>query len=220
MSIGLVARKCGMTRIFDANEGSSIPVTVILVEPNRVTQVKTIENDGYTAIQVTKGNKKPSRLTKPEIGHFAKASVEPGEGLWEFRGTPQEISKFSVGNELTVEVFKAGQTVDVSGTTKGRGFSGVIRRHNFSSQRATHGNSLSHNAPGSIGQNQSPGRVFKGKKMAGQYGNTRQTIQNLKVIRVDVERNLLLVQGAVPGAPGGDVIIRPAVKAKENKGGA
>jgi large subunit ribosomal protein L3 len=212
MSIGLVARKCGMTRIFDANEGSSIPVTVVLVEPNRVTQVKTLDTDGYTAIQVTKGNQKPSRLTKPIIGHYAKAEVVPGLGLWEFRLESTEITNYAVGNELTVALFEVGQMVDVTGVTKGRGFSGVIRRHNFSSQRATHGNSLSHNAPGSIGQNQSPGRVFKGKKMAGQYGNTRQTIQNLEIIRVDLERNVLLIKGAVPGAPGGDVIVRPAVK--------
>lgn len=220
MSMGLVARKCGMTRIFDANEGSSIPVTVVLVEQNRVTQLKTIENDGYTAIQVTKGSQKPSRLSKPQIGHFAKASVEPGRGLWEFRIEADEISKYTVGSEIPVTIFQAGQKVDVSGITKGHGFSGVIQRHNFSSQRASHGNSLSHNAPGSIGQNQSPGRVFKGKKMAGQFGNTKQTIQNLTIVRVDVERSLLLIQGAVPGAPGGDVIIRPAVKETKSKGEA
>lgn len=212
MSIGLVAKKCGMTRIFDANEGASIPVTVLLVEPNRVTQVKTLEKDGYCAIQVTKGSQKASRLTKPIIGHYAKAEILPGTGLWEFRLDAKEISKYAVGNELTVSLFQPGQMVDVTGITKGRGFTGVIRRHNFSSQRASHGNSLSHNAPGSIGQNQSPGRVFKGKKMAGQYGNTRQTIQNLEIIRVDLERGLLLVRGAVPGAPGGDLIVRPAVK--------
>lgn len=218
MSIGLVAQKCGMTRIFNADEGSSIPVTVVLVEPNRVTQQKTLEKDGYSAIQVTKGSRKPQRMTKPEIGHFAKAGVEPGLGLWEFRTTPEELSKYTVGSEIKVDLFQPGQKVDVTGTTKGRGFTGVIVRHNFSSQRATHGNSLSHNAPGSIGQNQSPGRVFKGKKMAGQYGNTRQTIQNLKIIRVDAERNLLLIQGAIPGAPYGDVIIRPAVKVKKKAG--
>jgi large subunit ribosomal protein L3 len=213
MSMGLVAQKCGMTRVFDANEGSSIPVTVVLVEPNRVTQVKTDEKDGYSAVQVTKGSQKPSRLNKPIIGHFAKAQVEPGRGLWEFRIKPDEISKYSVGNELTVSLFEAGQIVDVTGVSKGRGFTGVIRRHNFSSQRASHGNSLSHNAPGSIGQNQSPGRVFKGKKMAGQHGHCRRTVQNLEVVRVDLERNVLLIKGAVPGAPGGNVIIRPAVKA-------
>lgn len=220
MSIGVIARKCGMTRIFDANEGSSIPVTVIEVLPNRITQLKTMENDGYCAIQVTKGTRKASRLNKPETGHFAKAEVLPGDGLWEFRLKPEELSKYSLGKELTVSIFQVGQKVDVSGITKGRGFSGVIRRHNFSSQRASHGNSLSHNAPGSIGQNQSPGRVFKGKKMCGQYGNTRQTIQNLEVIRVDPERNVLLVKGAVPGAPNGNLIVRLAVKQKSKSADA
>lgn len=215
MSMGLVAKKCGMTRVFDANEGRSIPVTVVLVEPNRVTQVKTNETDGYCAVQVTKGNQKPSRLNKPLIGHFAKAQVEPGRGLWEFRINAEDISKYSVGSEITASFFQTGQIVDVTGTSKGRGFAGVIRRHNFSSQRASHGNSLSHNAPGSIGQNQSPGRVFKGKKMAGQLGNVRCTVQNLEVIRVDSDRNVLLIKGAVPGAPGGDVIIRPAVKSTD-----
>ncbi len=215
MAIGLVASKCGMTRVFDANEGRSIPVTVVLVEANRVTQVKTDETDGYFAVQITKGSQKPSRLNKPQIGHFAKAQVEPGLGLYEFRVTSDEISKYTVGNELTVSLFKEGQIVDVTGISKGRGFSGVIKRHNFSSQRASHGNSLSHNAPGSIGQNQSPGRVFKGKKMAGQLGNVRCTVQNLEIVKVDSERNVLLIKGAVPGAPGGNVIIRPAVKASE-----
>lgn len=214
MSMGLVARKCGMTRIFDANEGISIPVTVVEVEPNRVTQIKSMETDGYCALQVTKGSCKPSRLSKPMAGHFAKSEVLPGDGLWEFRIEANELKNYTVGKELTVEMFKAGQKVDVSGVSRGRGFSGVIQRHNFSSQRASHGNSLSHNAPGSIGQNQSPGRVFKGKKMAGQYGNTRRTVQNLEVVRVDLERNVLLIKGAVPGAPGGNVIVRPAVKQK------
>lgn len=212
MSIGVVAIKCGMTRVFDPESGASYPVTVAEVKPNRVVQVKTEAGEGYSAIQVTLGERKPSRLSKPLIGHFAKASVVAGLGLWEFRGTAEECQTYSVGSEITVALFKAGQKVDVSGTTKGRGFSGVIRRHNFSSQRASHGNSLSHNAPGSIGQNQSPGRVFKGKKMSGHYGDCRRTIQNLEIIRVDLERNVLLIKGAVPGAPGGKLIIRNAVK--------
>lgn len=212
MSIGLVARKCGMTRVFSAEEGISIPVTVLEVTPNRITQMKTKERDGYTAVQVTKGEVRASRLSKPLSGHFAKANVMAGQGLWEFRINDKDSAAYAVGNELTVSIFKDGQMVDVAGITKGRGFTGVIARHNFKSQRASHGNSLSHNAPGSIGQNQSPGRVFKGKKMAGHYGNTRQTIQNLQVIRVDLERNLLLIKGAVPGAPGGTVIVTPAVK--------
>lgn len=210
MSIGLVGRKLGMTRIL--LEERSIPVTVIDVAPNRIAQLKTKESDGYSAVQVTKGEVKVSRLTKPKIGHFAKANILPGAGLWEFRLTDEEVKNYAVGGELTVSLFSAGQMVDVAGVTKGRGFSGVIQRHNFKSQRASHGNSLSHNAPGSIGQNQSPGRVFKGKKMAGQYGNCRQTIQSLEVIRVDLERNLLLIKGAIPGAPGGNVIVTPAVK--------
>jgi large subunit ribosomal protein L3 len=212
MPIGLVARKCGMTRIFVLDEGLSIPVTVVEVEPNRITQRKDIETDGYCAIQVTKGEKKASRLTKASAGHFAKANVLPGTGLWEWRILPEEVQSFEIGAELTVSLFEAGQMVDVTGVTRGRGFTGVIKRHNFRSQRASHGNSLSHNAPGSIGQNQSPGRVFKGKKMAGQYGNVTRTVQNLEVIRVDLERNVLLIKGAVPGAPGGDLFICPAVK--------
>jgi large subunit ribosomal protein L3 len=214
MSIGVVATKCGMTRVFDPDTGVSIPVTVAEVKPNRVVQVKTIESDGYTALQVTSGECKASRLNKPLAGHYAKANVIAGTGLWEFRGTAEECDAISVGNEITASLFEAGQMVDVVGTSKGRGFAGVIRRHNFKSQRASHGNSLSHNAPGSIGQNQSPGRVFKGKKMAGQWGNVRCTVQNLQVVRVDLERNVLLIKGAVPGAPGGRLIICPAVKKK------
>lgn len=210
MSIGVVARKCGMTRIFVSDQ--SIPVTVVEVQPNRITQLKTLEKDGYCALQVTRGQQKVSRLTKPIVGHFAKANVVPGTGLWEFRVSAEELASLSVGDEINVSIFKVGQKVDVAGTTKGRGFTGVIQRHNFSSQRASHGNSLSHNAPGSIGQNQSPGRVFKGKKMAGHYGNERQTIQNLEVVRVDLERNVLLIKGAVPGAPGGELFIYPAIK--------
>lgn len=212
-SVGLVARKCGMTRIF-LPEGISVPVTVLEVLPNRVTQLKTKDKEGYEAIQITKGEVKPSRLTKAEVGHFAKANVVPGKGLWEFRLAENQLQNYQVGSELTVDIFKVGQKVDVAGITRGRGFSGPQRRHNFKSQRASHGNSLSHNAPGSIGQNQSPGRVFKGKKMSGQYGNTRQTIQNLEVIRVDLDRHMLLIKGAIPGAPGGDVIVFPAIKVK------
>ncbi|ANG64789.1 MULTISPECIES: 50S ribosomal protein L3 [Marinobacterium] len=210
MTVGLIGRKAGMTRVF-TEDGVSVPVTVIEVEPNRVTQVKTIEADGYTAVQITTGGCKASRLSKPEAGHFAKAGVEAGRGLWEFRLSNDE--EINVGDALTVERFEAGQKVDVTGQSKGKGFQGAIKRWNFSMQDATHGNSLSHRAPGSIGQCQTPGRVWKGKKMAGHMGAERVTIQTLEVVRVDAERNLLLVKGAVPGAPGGDVIVKPAVKA-------
>jgi len=211
--IGVVATKCGMTRIFDAESGASIPVTVASVQPNRVVQVKTLENDGYIAIQVTGGEEvKPSRVTKAEAGHFAKANVVAGKDLMEFRASAEECKHYTVGSEIAADFFKAGQKIDVTGLTRGRGFTGCIVRHNFSSQRASHGNSLSHNAPGSIGQNQTPGRVFKGKKMAGQYGNTQRTIQNLEVVRVDLDRHVILIKGAVPGAPGGKLIIYPAVK--------
>lgn len=215
MTIGLVGRKCGMTRVF-TGEGVSIPVTVVEVEPNRVTQVKTKEVDGYQAIQVTTGSRKPSRVVKPAAGHFAKAKVAPGRGLWEFRLDNKDeeasIHTFKVGDEICVDIFSAGQKVDVTGVSKGKGFQGVIKRYNFTMGDATHGNSLSHRAPGSIGQRQSPGRVFKGKKMAGQMGNKRCTIHTQDVVRVDKEKNLLLIRGAVPGAPGGDVVIVPAVK--------
>lgn len=212
MALGLVGKKCGMTRIF-TEDGVSIPVTVIEVNANRVAQVKTVETDGYTAIQVTQGSRKAKHLTKPEAGHFAKAGVEAGRGLREFRlEEGQDVPE--VGAELTVSLFEAGQLIDVTGTSKGKGFAGAVKRHNFSTQDATHGNSLSHRAPGSIGQNQTPGRVFKGKRMAGQLGNERVTVQSLEVVRVDAERNLLLVKGAVPGATGGSVIVRPAVKAR------
>lgn len=212
MAIGLVGQKCGMTRIF-TDAGDAIPVTVIHVEPNHITQVKTAENDGYSAIQVTTGKKKPSRVTKAAAGHFAKAKVEPGEGLWEFL-IPEgsDLGEFELGKEICVDVFSEGQMVDVTGTSKGKGFAGTIKRHNFSSQRATHGNSLAHRAPGSIGQNQSPRKVFKGKKMSGQMGNKQCTVQNQAVVRIDKERNMILVRGAVPGAPGSKVIIKPAVK--------
>lgn len=211
MAIGLVGRKCGMTRIF-TEDGVSIPVTVIEVEPNRITQIKNVETDGYTAVQLTTGERKASRLTKPVAGHFAKAGVGAGRGLWEFRVDESEVSGLSVGDSIQVSIFEAGKKVDVTATSKGKGFAGVIKRWNFSAQDATHGNSLSHRAPGSIGQNQSPGRVFKGKKMAGHMGNRQVTTQSLVVVRVDAEKNLLLVKGAVPGATGADVIVSPAVK--------
>jgi len=212
MTIGLVGRKVGMTRIFN-EDGVSVPVTVIEATPNRVTQIRNEETDGYRALQVTAGDKKANLVNKAEAGHFAKAGVEAGRGLWEFRLAASEGEGIEVGNEITVEVFNDTKLVDVTGTSKGKGFQGGVKRHNFSMQDATHGNSISHRAPGSIGQNQTPGRVFKGKKMAGQMGNVRTTTQNLEVVRVDAERNLLLVKGAVPGAIGGNVIVKPAVKA-------
>ncbi|MGR6832960.1 50S ribosomal protein L3 [Aliivibrio sp. EL58] len=208
--IGLVGRKVGMTRIF-TEEGVSIPVTVVEVEVNRVSQVKTTETDGYNAIQVTCGSKKANRVSKPEAGHFAKAGVEAGRGLWEFRLENGE--EFAVGAELSVEIFNEIKKVDVTGTSKGKGFQGAVKRWNFATQDMTHGNSLSHRAPGSIGQCQTPGRVFKGKKMAGHMGAERCTTQNLEIVRVDAERNLLLIKGAVPGSTGGNVIVKPAVKA-------
>jgi len=211
MAIGLVGRKSGMTRVF-TEDGVSIPVTVVEISPNRVTQIKELEGDGYRAIQVTAGNRKASRVSKAEAGHFAKAGVEAGSGLWEFRLEESDEAP-AVGSELTVEQFQAGQIVDVAGQSKGKGFQGGVKRWNFKMQDATHGNSLSHRAPGSIGQNQSPGRVFKGKKMAGHMGARNVTTQGLEIVRVDVERNLLLIKGAVPGAPGGDVVVRPTVKA-------
>jgi large subunit ribosomal protein L3 len=209
MSVGLIGRKAGMTRIF-TEDGVSVPVTVIEVEPNRVTAVKTAETDGYAAVQVTTGAKKANRLSKPEAGNFAKAGVEAGRGLWEFRLSGGE--EVNVGDELTVARFEAGQKVDVTGQSKGKGFQGAIKRWNFNTQDATHGNSLSHRAPGSIGQCQTPGRVWKGKKMAGHMGAAQVTVQTLEIVRVDAERNLLLIKGAVPGATGGDVIVKPAVK--------
>ncbi|MFW8591781.1 50S ribosomal protein L3 [Glaciecola sp. 2405UD65-10] len=212
MSIGLIGRKVGMTRIF-TEDGVSIPVTVIEATPNRVTQLRTDDTDGYRALQVTAGTKKANRVNKAAAGHFAKAGVEAGRGLWEFRLAGDEGADIEVGSELTVEIFNDTKKVDVAGTSKGKGFAGGIKRWNFSHQRNTHGNSLSHRAPGSIGQNQSPGKVFKGKKMAGQLGNKRITTQSLELVRVDAENNLLLIKGAVPGATGGDVIVLPAVKA-------
>ncbi|MGB5621184.1 MAG: 50S ribosomal protein L3 [Gammaproteobacteria bacterium] len=213
MAIGLVGRKCGMTRVF-TEDGESIPVTVIEALPNRITQLKTAESDGYRAVQITTGRRKASRVTKPQQGHFAKATVEPGRGLWEFRLEGEEGSELATGAEITVELFSDGQAVDVIGTSIGKGFAGAVKRHNFRTQDATHGNSLSHRAPGSIGQNQTPGRVFKGKRMAGHMGDVRTTAQNLTVVRVDTARNLLLVRGAVPGSKGSDVIVRPAIKAR------
>ena len=210
MTIGLVGRKSGMTRVF-TEAGDSIPVTVIEAEPNRVTQIKTADKDGYTAIQVTSGSVKQSHVTKPEGGHFAKAGTPAGRGLWEFRVDTIE-EELSLGSELGVEQFEAGQRVDIRGVSKGKGFAGVIKRWNFSHQDNSHGNSISHRAPGSIGQCQTPGRVFKGKKMTGHLGDARVTTQNLEIVRVDSDRNLLLIKGAVPGPAGGDVYIRPAIK--------
>ncbi len=212
MKIGLVGRKRGMTRVF-TEAGTSVPVTVIEVDPNRVTQVKNDDTDGYRSIQVTFGKRRASLVNKPVAGHYAKAGVEAGEGLWEFRLPEGSDEEIEAGSELNVEMFEAGEMVDVTGTSKGKGFAGGVKRHNFRTQDATHGNSLAHRAPGSIGQCQTPGRVFKGKKMAGHMGDVRRTIQNLEVVRVDADRNLLLIKGAVPGARGGDVIVTPAVKA-------
>ena len=212
MKIGLIGKKCGMTQIF-TEEGLSIPVTVVEVLPNRITQVKTKEKDGYSAIQVTTGSCKQSRLNKPKAGHFAKVGVQAGRGLWEFTADESSKERFGLGTELTVDFFSPGQLIDIIGTTKGKGFAGVIKRHHFATQDATHGNSLSHRAPGSIGQRQSPGRVFKGKKMAGQLGNKRCTAPSLEIVKIDKDRNLLLVKGSVPGAPGNDLIITPAVRA-------
>ncbi len=212
MAIGVVGRKCGMTRVF-TDAGETIPVTVIEVLPNRVTQVKTLEKDGYRAVQVTFGSRRPQLLTKAVAGHYAKANVAPGRGLVEFRLEDGEGTDLQAGSEITVERFKPGELVDVTGTTIGKGFAGVMKRHNFGGGYASHGNSLSHRAPGSIGQRQTPGRVFKGRRMAGHMGNVRRTTENLRVVEVDPERNLILIRGCVPGAEGGNVIIRPSLKA-------
>jgi len=223
MSLGLVGRKVGMTRVF-SDDGVSTPVTVIEVEPNRISQIKTVETDGYTAIQVISGSRRASRVTKPMAGHYRKASVEAGRGAWEFRVDSVDdfelgseikvdsVDDFELGSEIKVDLFQQGQIVDVTGVSKGKGFQGGVKRHNFTMQDATHGNSISHRSNGSIGQNQTPGRVFKGKKMSGHMGAEKCTTQNLEVVRVDAERNLVLIKGAVPGAKSGDVIIRPAVK--------
>jgi len=213
MTMGLVGRKCGMTRVF-TDDGVSIPVTVIEAQPNRITQVKTVETDGYRALRVAAGGRKASRVTKPAAGHFAAAKVEAGDLVSEFRLSDSDEADFEIGTEIRVDLFAEGQKVDVIGTSIGKGYAGTVKRHNFSMQDATHGNSLAHRAPGSIGQNQTPGRVFKGKKMSGQMGNVRRTVQNLEVVRVDAERNVLLIKGAVPGHAGGKVIVRPAIKAK------
>ncbi len=212
MTIGLVGRKVGMTRIF-SEDGVSTPVTVLEVEANRVAQVKTVDNDGYSAIQVTTGKKKANRVNKPAAGHFAKAGIEAGRGLWEFRLAEGEGADLATGSEITVELFNETTLVDVTGTSKGKGFQGGIKRWNFRTQDMTHGNSLSHRSNGSIGQCQTPGRVFKGKKMSGHMGAVKTTTQNLELVRVDAERNLLLIKGAVPGHVNADVIIKPAVKA-------
>jgi len=217
MSIGLVGRKSGMTRVF-TEAGLSVPVTVVEVAPNRVTQIKTLETDGYSAVQVTTGERKASRVSKSLAGHFAKAGTEAGTGLWEFRADAGELVDLSAGAELTVERFAPGQMVDVTGTSKGKGFQGTIKRHNFHMQDATHGNSRSHRVPGSIGQCQTPGRVWKGKKMAGHMGDARVTTQSLEIVQVDVANNLLLVKGALPGATGSNVIVRPSVKHPVSKG--
>jgi large subunit ribosomal protein L3 len=214
MSIGVIGRKAGMTRVF-TEEGATVPVTVIEVPPNRVSQLKTEETDGYRALQVTAGARRASRVTKPMAGHFRKAGVEAGQYINEFRLSADEVADLGNGAEIGVSLFAPGQKVDVRGVTKGRGFAGVIRRHHFRSQDATHGNSLSHRAPGSIGQNQSPGRVFKGKRMAGHLGDAARCQQNLEVFRVDADRNLLLVRGAVPGPSGGRLIVVPSVKQKK-----
>jgi len=215
MSIGLVGRKCGMSRVF-TDDGRSIPVTLIEATPNRVTQVKTIETDGYNAVQVCAGAKRAALINKPLAGHYAKAKVEAGRGLWEFRLEAEELAKFAVGGEVKAdEVFTVGQKVDVAGISKGKGFQGTIKRHHFTMGDATHGNSLSHRSPGSIGQRQTPGRVFPGKKMSGHMGAVRRSAVNLEVVKIDTDRHLIAIKGSVPGAPGGDVIIRPAVKAKK-----
>ena len=211
MAIGIVGRKCGMTRVFDES-GSSIPVTVIHATPNLITQIKSETVDGYSSVQVTTGAIKTSRVSKASAGHFMKAGVDAGRGRWEFRIDGEEEG-LEIGSSITVERFTNGQKVDVTGTSKGKGFQGGVKRWNFGMQDATHGNSLSHRSNGSIGQNQTPGRVFKGKKMSGQMGNVKSTTQNLTVVSVDVDKNLLLIKGAVPGCPGGDIIIRPASKA-------
>ncbi|KPN71601.1 50S ribosomal protein L3 [Neisseria sp. 83E34] len=211
MTLGLVGRKVGMTRVF-TEQGVSIPVTVLDMSMNRITQVKSKEIDGYNAVQVTFGEKKANHVNKAEAGHFAKAGVEAGRGLVEFGLSEDDLGELKAGGEVAVTIFSEGQLVDVTGTSKGKGFSGTIKRHNFGAQRTSHGNSRSHRVPGSIGMAQDPGRVFPGKRMAGQYGNTKSTVQNLEVVRVDEERQLLLVKGAVPGAVNSDVIVRPSVK--------
>jgi large subunit ribosomal protein L3 len=211
MTIGLIGKKQGMTRVFTP-EGDAISVTVISVQPNTITQIKSDEIDGYSSVQVTTGSKKEKHLTKPQLGHFKKNSINPGEGLWEFRVTSDEIAELEVGNDLFLEQFEEGQSVDVSGTSKGKGFQGTVKRWNFQMQDATHGNSISHRAPGSIGQCQTPGKVWKGKKMSGHMGDERKTVQNLKITSIDQENNLLLVKGPIPGSRGSNIILKPAIK--------
>ena len=211
MSIGLIGKKQGMTRVFTP-EGDAISVTVISVQPNTITQIKSDETDGYSSVQVTTGNKKEKHLTKPQLGHFKKNSINPGEGLWEFRVNADQIAELEVGSDLFLEQFEEGQSVDVSGTSKGKGFQGTVKRWNFQMQDATHGNSISHRAPGSIGQCQTPGKVWKGKKMSGHMGDERKTVQNLKITSIDEENSLLLIKGPIPGATGSDIILKPAIK--------
>lgn len=216
MTLGLIGEKCGMTRIF-TKEGESLPVSVIKIDMNRVVQMKNLENDGYNAVQITRGQKKPTRLNKALAGHYAKNNVAAGLGLHEFRLNENEAKDLKTGDALKLDIFKEGQLVDVQGVTRGKGFAGVIKRHHFKSQNQSHGNSLSHRAPGSIGQRQTPGRVFPGKKMAGHLGDVNRTVPNQKIVKIDTARNLLLVQGGIPGAPGGIVIVKPASKAKKTK---
>jgi large subunit ribosomal protein L3 len=218
MAIGLVGRKVGMSRVF-TDDGVSVPVTVIEASPNRVTQVKTVDTDGYRAVQITAGTRKASRVTKPMAGHFAKAGVEAGRGCWEFRLDAGEGADLQANTEIKVDIFAPGQKVDVTGVSLGKGFAGVVKRHHFRMQDATHGNSLSHRAPGSIGQRQTPGRVFKGKRMSGHLGDDTRTIQNLEVVQIDSERNLLMIKGAIPGSKGGNVIVLPSVKRKKKGAG-
>ena len=212
MSLGLVGRKVGMTRVF-TDEGESVPVTVLEIMPNRVTQIKTPDSDGYTGLQVAYGERRSSRVSKALAGHYAKAGVTAGAGIKEFPVATEELANYEAGNQVTVDLFKEGQMVDVTGTSLGKGFAGAIKRHHFGSNRASHGNSRSHNVPGSIGMAQDPGRVFPGKRMPGHLGTVKITVQNLQIVRVDAERNLLLIKGAIPGSKGGDVVVRPAVKA-------
>ena len=216
MSVGLIGKKCGMTRVFN-EDGASVPVTVIEAQPNRISQIKKIDKEGYSAIQVSSGIIKQSKINKALSGHFVSTKTKPGKNICEFRTSNSNVDEFKTGMELKVNIFKKGQKVDVTGKTIGKGFAGTVKRHNFSTQDATHGNSLAHRAPGSIGQNQTPGRVFKGKKMAGHMGNVRRTAQNLEIIDIDTEKNLLLIKGAVPGHPGSDVIVKLAVKYKDQE---
>ena len=216
MGIGIVGKKIGMTRLFSA-EGNSVPITVLEISPNRITQVKTTSEHGYSSIQVTTGEGNQKKLAKPEIGHFAKAKVGVGRGLWEFRVTDEELEQYEVGGEYSLETFEEGQKIDVRGISKGKGFAGTIKRWNFRGQDNTHGNSISHRAPGSIGQCQTPGRVFKGKKMSGHMGSVNVTVQNLEIVQLNPDKNLMLVKGSVPGAVGGDVLVKPAGKSARSE---